>query len=83
MQSTLIQAYIAMPHDIWQAHRFCTLIIRTGDDAFDLLISALNKAEQWHIADELQRIEREGYVQIGSIVATLNASMQGSFARMW
>ena len=45
-----------------KAHRFCTLIVRTGDDAFDLLISVLNTVKQRHVADELLMIEREGYV---------------------
>ena len=35
--------------------------VRTGDDAFDLLIS-VNKVNQRHVADELLMIEREGYV---------------------
>ena len=45
-----------------QVHHFCTLITRTGDDAFGLLISTLNRVNQKHIADELLRIEREGCV---------------------
>ena len=46
-----------------KAHRMCTLIVRTSDNAYDVLISALEKANQRHVADELRRIEREGYVR--------------------
>ena len=45
-----------------RAHRLCTLIVRTSDDAYDVLISALEKVNQGNVADELRRIERERYV---------------------
>ena len=51
-----------------QVYRFCTHIVQSGyDDAFDVLISALNKVNKRHIADELLRIEKEGYVHSGNV----------------
>ena len=45
-----------------QAHRLCSLLFRTGDNAFPVFISALKKAKQEYVADELLRIEKEGSV---------------------
>ena len=45
-----------------KAHRFCTFLFRTSDNAFSVLISAL-KVGQAHIAEELLEIERATWVQ--------------------
>ena len=36
-----------------KAHRYCTFLFRTNDDAFPVLISALKMVGQDHIAEEL------------------------------
>ena len=51
-----------------QVHRFCSLLVHSdNDDVFHGLISAMNKVNKRHIADELLRIEKEGYVHDGNI----------------
>ena len=51
-----------------KVHRFCVLLLRTNHDAFDVLISALKKDNQEHVAGELQRIEKEGSVHSSSAI---------------
>ena len=49
-----------------KVHVFCLHLLQARDKVFDVLLASLDQSGQGHIAAELRKIKKEGWVMRGS-----------------